>query len=51
MFDGICNFCNGAVNFIIKRDHTNKFVFAPMQSPTTQKLIAQYGKDNKDSHY
>ena len=43
IFDGICNFCNGAVNFIIKRDHSNQFIFAPMQSPTAQKLIAEYG--------
>ena len=46
IFDGICNFCNGAVNFIIKRDHTNRFVFAPLQSPMAQKLIAEYGVEN-----
>ena len=46
IFDGVCNFCNGAVNFIIKRDKNNSFVFAPMQSPTAQELIAQYGIEN-----
>lgn len=43
IFDGVCNFCNGAVNFIIKRDHSKKFVFAPMQSPIAQNLISKYG--------
>jgi len=43
IFDGVCNFCNGAVNFIIKRDSTGRFVFTPMQSPTGQKLIEKYG--------
>ena len=46
IFDGVCNFCNGAVSFIIKRDHANKFVFAPMQSPTAQNLIDKYGVEN-----
>ncbi len=46
IFDGICNFCNSSINFIIKRDHTNQFVFAPMQGPTAQKLIAHYQAEN-----
>lgn len=43
IFDGVCNFCNGAVNFIIKRDPNSRFVFTPMQSPIGQELIEQYG--------
>jgi len=43
IFDGVCNFCNGAVNFIIKRDPTGRFVFTPMQSPIGQELIEEYG--------
>lgn len=42
VFDGVCNFCNGAVNFIIKRDHNDRFVFVPMQSLTAQHIIAKY---------
>ena len=42
VFDGICNFCNGAVNFIIKRYPARKFKFAPMQSETARTLIEQY---------
>lgn len=32
LFDGVCNFCNGAVNFIIRHDDEKKFTFAPLQS-------------------
>jgi len=32
LFDGVCNLCNSSVNFIIKHDKKNKFVFAPLQS-------------------
>jgi len=46
IFDGVCNFCNSSVNFIIERDYANKFVFAPMQSPAAQKLIADYQIEN-----
>jgi len=46
IFDGVCNVCNRSVNFIIKRDPSNLFVFAPMQSPAAQKLIADHNVDN-----
>ena len=32
LFDGVCNLCNGAVQFIIKRDSKNRFHFAALQS-------------------
>ncbi|MBV1879098.1 MAG: DUF393 domain-containing protein [Pseudomonadales bacterium] len=41
VFDGLCNFCNGAVNFIIRRDPEGVFAFTPMQSDFAQGLIAQ----------
>ena len=31
-FDGLCNLCNGAVQFTIERDHKNIFHFASLQS-------------------
>ena len=43
LFDGVCNLCNSAVQFIIKRDKKNRFRFAALQSETGQKLLAQYG--------
>lgn len=43
LFDGVCNFCNSAINFVIKRDKKAKIHFAPLQSATGQKLLAEYG--------
>jgi predicted DCC family thiol-disulfide oxidoreductase YuxK len=31
-FDGVCNLCNGVVNFLIRRDHKNKLKFSSLQS-------------------
>ncbi|HEY8562672.1 MAG TPA: thiol-disulfide oxidoreductase DCC family protein [Pyrinomonadaceae bacterium] len=45
LFDGVCNFCNGAVNFIIERDRTGYFKFAPLQSEIGEKLLAENGID------
>ena len=42
IFDGVCNLCNGAVNFIIRRDPECKFRFTPMQSQIAQELIRKY---------
>jgi predicted DCC family thiol-disulfide oxidoreductase YuxK len=39
LFDGICNVCSGAVQFVIKRDKKNHFRFASLQSPEGQKLL------------
>ncbi|QBA64116.1 thiol-disulfide oxidoreductase DCC family protein [Muriicola soli] len=38
LFDGVCNLCNGAVQFIIKRDRNDVFRFAPLQSEVGKKL-------------
>ena len=46
IFDGVCNFCNWAVNFIIKRDPDGKFVFTPMQSELAKDLMLKYQVDN-----
>ncbi|MDA0196458.1 MAG: thiol-disulfide oxidoreductase DCC family protein [Bacteroidetes bacterium] len=32
LFDGICNFCNGAINFVMDRDRDGIFKFASLQS-------------------
>jgi predicted DCC family thiol-disulfide oxidoreductase YuxK len=43
LFDGVCNLCNFAVNFIIDRDPTARFVFASQQSPVGQSLLKEHG--------
>ena len=42
LFDGVCNFCNSSVNFVIDRDRKNIFKFASLQSEAGQKIL----KDN-----
>lgn len=41
IFDGVCNLCNTAVHFVIKRDPEGLFRFVPMQSDVAQKLIKE----------
>ncbi|MBB6097698.1 putative DCC family thiol-disulfide oxidoreductase YuxK [Deinobacterium chartae] len=40
LFDGVCNLCNGAVQFILLRDPQARFRFASLQSETGQRLRA-----------
>ena len=42
LFDGVCNLCNSAVQFIIKHDKKNIFRFTSLQSETGQQLLHQY---------
>ena len=42
LFDGVCNFCNGVINFIIKQDKHKKLRFAALQSEAGQQLLKQY---------
>ncbi|MGC4100140.1 thiol-disulfide oxidoreductase DCC family protein [Ferruginibacter sp.] len=42
LFDGVCNFCNGAVNFVIKRDKKAQIQFAPIQSEKGRLYTRQY---------
>jgi predicted DCC family thiol-disulfide oxidoreductase YuxK len=41
LFDGVCNLCNGAVQFIIRRDRRRQFRFASLQSETGQERLRQ----------
>ena len=42
LFDGVCNLCNAAVGFIIKRDKEKKFTLSPLQSSLSETLNNQY---------
>jgi len=48
LFDGVCNFCNSAVNFTLKRNKKANIRFAPLQSEAGQKLLQQYNLPVKD---
>ena len=43
LFDGVCNLCNGFVQFVIRRDPSARFRFAPLQSPAAAALLRDAG--------
>ncbi|MGB3143411.1 MAG: thiol-disulfide oxidoreductase DCC family protein [Maribacter sp.] len=47
LFDGVCNLCNGAVQFVIERDKNDVFRFAALQSEIGQKLVNERGIDTE----
>ena len=42
MFDGICNLCNGAVQFVVKRDKKEQIKFASLQSEVGKQLLTRH---------
>lgn len=43
LFDGVCNFCNGWVRFLIRHDPAKRFRFAPLQSAAGQAALRRLG--------
>ena len=41
-FDGLCNLCNGAVQFTIERDPKNVFQYASLQSDYAQEHLSPF---------
>ena len=48
LFDGVCNFCEGSVRFIIDRDPQGRFRFASLQSQIGEKMLRNHGKDPEE---
>jgi len=42
LFDGVCNLCNGFVQFVISHDPGGRFKFAALQSETGQQLLQNF---------
>ena len=47
LFDGVCNLCNSAIQFIIKRDRKDIFRYAALQSELGQQLTKERGIDTQ----
>ncbi|MGB3587684.1 MAG: thiol-disulfide oxidoreductase DCC family protein [Tunicatimonas sp.] len=45
LFDGVCNLCNHAVNFIIDRDPARRFLFSSLQSEAGRELLKKHQLD------
>ncbi len=48
LFDGVCNFCDSSVNFIIDRDKKNIFKFAALQSEKGQEILEHFKLSKND---
>jgi len=45
LFDGVCNLCNSSVQYAIKHDKNNLFLFTALQSNIGQNIIEHYNID------
>jgi predicted DCC family thiol-disulfide oxidoreductase YuxK len=45
LFDGVCNFCDGLVRFLIRHDPSGRLRFCAMQSNAGRTLLASRGFD------
>lgn len=41
VFDGVCNFCNASVDFVIRHDPQGKFKFGTLQSEPAQEILSR----------
>jgi predicted DCC family thiol-disulfide oxidoreductase YuxK len=48
LFDGVCNLCDSAVQFVIKHDKKDIFRVASLQSEIGQEIIKHIGIDTKN---
>jgi predicted DCC family thiol-disulfide oxidoreductase YuxK len=45
LFDGVCNLCDSSVQYVIKHDKKNRFMFTALQSETGKNIINHYNID------
>ena len=45
LFDGVCNLCNASVQYVIKHDKKDLFLFSALQSDTGKQIIEAYNID------
>ncbi|MFB9861834.1 thiol-disulfide oxidoreductase DCC family protein [Rufibacter immobilis] len=48
LFDGVCNLCNGFVQFVIRHDAQAYFRFASLQSGVGQEVLSAYGMPTEE---
>jgi predicted DCC family thiol-disulfide oxidoreductase YuxK len=50
IFDGVCNFCNASVNFMMARDSRNHFLFTANQMDSGRELLTHFGLNPDEVH-
>lgn len=48
LFDGVCNLCNGAVQWVIRHDPAGRVHFAALQSDTGQRVLERAGLSREE---
>ena len=48
LFDGVCNFCNASINWIIDHDPDHRYRFAALQSEYGQDLLQKTNRSSVD---
>lgn len=48
LFDGVCNLCNGAIQYVIKNDKENVFLFAALQSDIGEQFVKERKIDTRE---
>jgi len=48
LFDGVCNFCNASINFVMDHDPKYRFKFAALQSDFAKEKLAKAGLNTND---
>ena len=42
LYDGVCGFCNGMVQFVLPRDRTGRLRFAPLQGDFARDVLTRH---------
>lgn len=45
LFDGVCNLCNSSVQYVIKHDKKQQFLFTSLQGETAKSIIKHFKID------
>jgi predicted DCC family thiol-disulfide oxidoreductase YuxK len=48
LFDGVCNLCNGTVQFLLPRDRAGRIYYAPIQSAVGQQVLWRHRLAQQD---
>ena len=48
LFDGVCNFCNTTVRFVLAYNRAENIQFSPLQSDFAKQLLAQHNLSSDD---
>ena len=47
LYDGACNLCNASVDFVLRNDAAERYIFVPQQSPAASEALRLAGKRNE----